>query len=74
MTIGFSLLNDMSFFQDFCEHGEQWPPTEEMHLLLGSKGDSCKDTCAKNGMTLWSLTVYIGKQVDGQFGQNSEEN
>ncbi|CAH3195629.1 unnamed protein product, partial [Porites evermanni] len=42
-------LNAFVEKMDFCEHGEQWPPTEEMHLLLGSKGDSCKDTCAKNG-------------------------
>ncbi|XP_073232225.1 alpha-1,6-mannosylglycoprotein 6-beta-N-acetylglucosaminyltransferase A-like [Porites lutea] len=44
-------LNAFVEKMDFCEHGEQWPPTEEMHLLLGSKGDSCKETCARNGMT-----------------------
>ncbi|CAH3025887.1 unnamed protein product [Porites evermanni] len=42
-------LNAFVEKMDFCEHGEQWPPTEEMHLLLGSKGDSCKETCARNG-------------------------
>lgn len=34
---------------DFCEHGEQWPPLKEMHLVLGSNGDSCKEACGKSG-------------------------
>lgn len=38
------------FFQDFCEHGEQWPPLKEMHLVLGSNGNSCKEACGKKGM------------------------
>lgn len=42
------------FFQDFCEHGEQWPPLKEMHLTLGSNGDSCKDACGKSGMMKFS--------------------
>ena len=36
-------------FQDFCEHGEQWPPLKEMHLVLGSNGNSCKEACGKRG-------------------------
>jgi len=34
---------------DFCEQRKQWPPLKEMHLVLGSKGNSCKDACAENG-------------------------
>ncbi|KAL9979523.1 hypothetical protein ACROYT_G017198 [Oculina patagonica] len=34
---------------DFCEQRDQWPPLKEMHLVLGSKGNSCKEACAKSG-------------------------
>jgi len=34
---------------NFCEQEEQWPPLKEMHLVLSSKGNSCKDACAENG-------------------------
>lgn len=35
---------------NFCEQDEQWPPLKEMQLVVGSKGNSCKEACANNGL------------------------
>lgn len=35
---------------DFCEQGEKWPPLKELHVVMSSKGLSCKDACLEKDL------------------------
>ncbi|XP_028398468.1 alpha-1,6-mannosylglycoprotein 6-beta-N-acetylglucosaminyltransferase A-like [Dendronephthya gigantea] len=34
--------------QDFCD-GKLWPPLDRLKIVLGQRGDSCKEACVKHG-------------------------
>ena len=35
--------------QDFC-NPKQWPPLSELKVVVGNRGESCKETCSSRGM------------------------
>ena len=43
-------LNIQVQHQDFCNpYSEIWPPEEAVEVILGPKGQSCKDVCDEKG-------------------------
>ena len=41
--------------QEFCEHGERWPPLSEMQLFMGEAGKSCVEVCKLTGKFYWCV-------------------